>query len=90
MSLLGVISAKRLCRKLRRKSIAKKMELEEVKTVSRRKGRGGKNPEDLKKKREEAERKARRGEIDPMQEFTFHLIGQVRKQNNLEIFTTNL
>ena len=29
------------------------------------------------KKREEAERKARRGEIDPTHEFTFHLIGQV-------------
>ena len=34
--------------------------------------------EELTKKREEAERKARRGEIDPTHEFTFHLIGQVR------------
>ena len=33
--------------------------------------------EELTKKREEAERKARRGEIDPTHEFTFHLIGQV-------------
>ena len=35
--------------------------------------------EELTKKREEAERKARRGEIDPTHEFTFHLIGQVEK-----------
>jgi hypothetical protein len=34
--------------------------------------------ESLLKKREEAERKARRGEIDPTHEFTFHIIGQVR------------
>ena len=33
--------------------------------------------EELQRKREEAERKARRGEIDPTHEFTFHLIGQV-------------
>ena len=33
--------------------------------------------DELAKKREEAERKARRGEIDPTHEFTFHLIGQV-------------
>ena len=33
--------------------------------------------EELKRKREEAERKARRGEIDPMQEFTFTLISKV-------------
>ena len=32
--------------------------------------------EELAKKREEAERKARRGEIDPTHEFTFQLIGQ--------------
>ena len=35
------------------------------------------NEEELQKKREEAERKARRGEIDPTHEFTFHIIGQV-------------
>ena len=35
--------------------------------------------DELAKKREEAERKARRGEIDPTHEFTFHLIGQVRQ-----------
>ena len=34
--------------------------------------------ETLIKKREEAERKARRGEIDPTHEFTFHIISQVR------------
>ena len=41
--------------------------------------------EELTKKREEAERKARRGEIDPTHEFTFHLIGQVRlaKEENV-------
>ena len=33
--------------------------------------------DELQKKREEAERKARRGEIDPTHEFTFLLIGQV-------------
>ena len=36
------------------------------------------NEDELQKKREEAERKARRGEIDPTHEFTFLLIGQVR------------
>ena len=36
------------------------------------------NEEELQKKREEAERKARRGEIDPTHEFTFHIIGQVQ------------
>ena len=35
-------------------------------------------PEELQKKREEAERKARRGEIEPTHDFTFSLIGQVR------------
>ena len=35
------------------------------------------SPEELQKKREEAERKARRGEIDPMHEFSFQVIGQV-------------
>ena len=34
--------------------------------------------EALQRKRDEAERKARRGEIDPTHEFTFLLIGQVR------------
>ena len=33
--------------------------------------------EELQKKREEAERKARRGEIDPTHEYTFNVIGQV-------------
>ena len=43
--------------------------------------------EELTKKREEAERKARRGEIDPTHEFTFHLIGQVRlaKEDNVSL-----
>jgi hypothetical protein len=35
------------------------------------------SPEEIQKKREEAERKARRGEIDPMQEFAFQVVGQV-------------
>ena len=35
------------------------------------------SPEEIQKKREEAEGKARRGEIDPMQEFAFQVIGQV-------------
>ena len=35
------------------------------------------SPDEIKKKREEAERKARRGEIDPTQEFTFSVVGQV-------------
>ena len=34
-------------------------------------------PEELQKKREEAERKARRGEIETTHDFTFNLIGQV-------------
>ena len=33
-------------------------------------------PEELQKQREEAERKARRGEIEPTHDFTFCLIGQ--------------
>lgn len=33
-------------------------------------------PEELAKAREEAERKARRGEIEPTHDFTFSLIGQ--------------
>ena len=33
--------------------------------------------EEIQKKREEAERKARRGEIDPAHEFTFMICGQV-------------
>ena len=35
--------------------------------------------EELQKKREEAERKARRGEIDPTHEFTFQVRGYVPK-----------
>lgn len=34
------------------------------------------SPEELQKQREEAERKARRGEIEPTHDFTFSLIGQ--------------
>ena len=34
------------------------------------------SPEELQKAREEAERKARRGEIEPTHDFTFTLIGQ--------------
>ena len=34
--------------------------------------------EEIQKKREEAERKARRGEIDPMHEYAFQVICQVR------------
>merc|ERR1711879_286039 len=33
--------------------------------------------EELQKKREEAERKARRGEIDPTHEFTFQIVAQL-------------
>ena len=33
--------------------------------------------EEIQKKREEAERKARRGEIDPMHEYAFQVICQV-------------
>ena len=77
MSLLGIAGAKRFASRLRRKSIAKKADVEKTQSVSKRRGRAGQNSEDLKKKREEAERKARRGEIDPTHEFTFHLIGQV-------------
>ena len=36
------------------------------------------SPDEIQKKREEAERKARRGEIDPMQEFAFQVMGQVK------------
>ena len=40
--------------------------------------------EELQKKREEAERKARRGEIDPMQEFTFTALSKVFNQVNIK------
>ena len=76
MSLLGITGAKRFASRLRRKSIARKEEVEKAQKGKRR-GKAGQNSEELKKKREEAERKARRGEIDPTHEFTFHLIGQV-------------
>ena len=33
--------------------------------------------DEIQKKREEAERKARRGEIDPMHEYAFQVICQV-------------
>ena len=45
------------------------------------------SPEELQKQREEAERKARRGEIEPTHDFTFSLIGQftgLTKHNILE------
>ena len=35
--------------------------------------------EAIQRKREEAERKARRGEIDPTHEFTFFIVGQVER-----------
>ena len=38
-------------------------------------------PEELQKQREEAERKARRGEIEPTHDFTFCLIGQFTGQS---------
>ena len=43
--------------------------------------------DELAKKREEAERKARRGEIDPMQEFAFQVIGQVMERPVIPILT---
>ena len=43
--------------------------------------------EELQKKREEAERKARRGEIDPTHEFTFQVNINI-EQNYLKRFTT--
>jgi hypothetical protein len=75
--LLVIAGAKRFAKRLRRKSNARRSDVEMGKKVSKRRGKAGQNSEDLKKKREEAERKARRGEIDPTHEFTFHLIGQV-------------
>ena len=49
--------------------------------------------EELQKKREEAERKARRGEIDPTHEFTFQVgsiqisfIGQSKRLSNFVQF----
>ena len=43
--------------------------------------------EELQKKREEAERKARRGEIDPTHEFTFQVNINI-ELNHLKRFTT--
>ena len=43
--------------------------------------------EELQKKREEAERKARRGEIDPTHEFTFQ-VNIIIELNHLKRFTT--
>ena len=42
------------------------------------------SPEELQKAREEAERKARRGEIEPTHDFTFTLIGQARTQSGIK------
>merc|ERR1739838_879784 len=52
---------------VRRRSLASREKDQEVRRMK---------ADELAKKREEAERKARRGEIDPTHEFTFHLIGQ--------------
>ena len=41
--------------------------------------------EELQKKREEAERKARRGEIEPTHDFTFSLIGRFSGLHKLQI-----
>ena len=46
--------------------------------------------EELQKKREEAERKARRGEIDPTHEFTFQVrgfVGELPKKSRTTLFT---
>ena len=86
MSLLGITGAKRFALRCRRKSAAKKAEIEDMKKITKRKRRGGLDSAEMKKKREEAERKARRGEIDPTHEFTFHLIGQViEKQRSISM-----
>ena len=42
------------------------------------------SPEELQKAREEAERKARRGEIEPTHDFTFTLIGQAGPRSLVE------
>jgi hypothetical protein len=42
-------------------------------------------PEELQKKKEEAERKARRGEIEPTHDFTFSLIGRFSGLHKLQI-----
>ena len=69
-SLLAVVGTCRCAKTLRRKSIESK----------ERAIRAQKEKADaLQRKREEAERKARRGEIEPTHEFTFLLIGQVCK-----------
>ena len=41
--------------------------------------------EEIQRKRDEAERKARRGEIDPMQEYTFSMIAKVAMLFSLNI-----
>ena len=45
--------------------------------------------EELQKKREEAERKARRGEIDPTHEFTFQ-VHQTLIDNKLSFIEKNI
>ena len=42
-------------------------------------------PEELQKKKEEAERKARRGEIEPTHDFTFSLISRFSGLHKLQI-----
>ena len=42
--------------------------------------------EELERKKEEAERKARRGEIDPVHEYTFTLISKVTSHKGLLAF----
>ena len=82
---LAIIGANKFASRVRRKSLATRdrvlmvsnnatiiiMVLSLVLQLRREKA------EALQRKREEAERKARRGEIDPTHEFTFLLVGQV-------------
>ena len=66
--LLAITGANKFARRLRRKSAESKQKAVKAKAEK---------AEALQKKRDEAERKARRGEIDPTHEFTFLLVGQV-------------
>ena len=66
--LVRVVSCNKCVKRIRRRMLA----------IKQRAVKDKKQKEEaLQRKRDEAERKARRGEIDPTHEFTFLLIGQV-------------
>ena len=84
--LVRVVSCNKCVKRIRRRMLAVKQRAVKVRVVLSNLNKitllllqdKKEKEEALQRKRDEAERKARRGEIDPTHEFTFLLIGQVR------------